>query len=110
MPMARPPAPFNGGLELLPSDHPLSGMSGDLDQSWWPNTGRVLEHHSEDVCRPPCQIHRPGEHHMVTWPLHWRDDRRIFERICGHDVGHPDPDSTFREVDGVHGCDGCCHG
>ena len=52
---------------------------------------------------------------MRTWRLHWRGDRGIFERICQHGVGHPDPDQfefwrvTGQEWQGVHGCDMCCH-
>lgn len=54
---------------------------------------------------------------MLTWTLVWRDDRAIFERICPHGVGHPDPDTLeyikkmhpeFHENESVHGCDGCC--
>lgn len=63
-----------------------------------------------------CILHSPTKHHMHTWPLHWRDDRGIFERICDHGVGHPDPDQfdywdSLGDDDdsrGVHGCDGCC--
>lgn len=61
-----------------------------------------------------CVIHNPTPHHMRWWRLHWRDDRGIFERICPHGVGHPDPDqrafwkANGLEVNGVHGCDGCC--
>ncbi len=102
----RPPAPFNGGLEELPEHHPLF-IEGRPHVSWFPRTGKVITHHPLERCESPCPIHRPGEHHMVTWQLHWRDDRRIFERICEHGVGHPDPDST-PEGHGVHGCDGCC--
>jgi hypothetical protein len=54
----------------------------------------------------PCCIHNPSDHHMRGWPQHWRDDRKIMERICVHGVGHPDPDDPT--VDTVHGCDGCC--
>ncbi len=31
------------------------------------------------------------------------------ERICPHDVGHPDPDDmNVIAGDSSHGCDGCC--
>ena len=110
--MSRPPAPFNGGLDPLPDHHPFITHReflnrGSMEMSWWPTTRRVIHHHTADVCEPPCPIHRPGEHRMVTWPLHWRNDRRIFERICQHGIGHPDPDSTPAEQS-AHGCDGCC--
>lgn len=71
--------------------------------------------HEEKDCRDrPCVIHNPTDHHMRKWALHWRDDRGIFERICEHRVGHPDPDQFAywhligQEWQGVHGCDGCC--
>ncbi len=71
--------------------------------------------HSPDRCAGNnCVIHKPSEHHMLAWPLIWRDDIRVFERTCPHGVGHPDPDDagfqvrSGREWITVHGCDGCC--
>lgn len=79
------------------------------------NGGVLYNVHDQTACRGACPIHKPSTHHMREWPLHWRDDRGIFERICPHGIGHPDPDSLRREVEyhedtyaGVHGCDGCC--
>lgn len=61
-----------------------------------------------------CIMHYPSKHSMSELPIIWRDDRRIFERICPHGVGHPDPDQ-FDYWDRInmphekmHGCDGCC--
>jgi hypothetical protein len=79
-------------------------------------TGQTLYRvHAADSCRGACPIHRPSDHAMRAWPLHYRPDRGIFERICPHGVGHPDPDSVRRALEydedtdvGVHGCDGCC--
>lgn len=51
---------------------------------------------------------------MRTWPLNWRADKGVMERICPHGVGHPDPDDAAhnirigREYLTIHGCDGCC--
>lgn len=83
-------------------------------------TGQVLAGvHASGSCSGPCPIHAPSDHHMKDWPLHWRDDRRIFERICEHGVGHPDPDDMDHRVmqmgesalyGDTHGCDGCCQG
>ncbi len=78
--------------------------------------GILLENvHPMDSCvGEPCIIHNPTDHHMRHFKLHWREDRRIFERICPHGVGHPDPDQWFfwrktnQEWQGRHGCDGCC--
>ena len=65
--------------------------------------------HSAADCQPPCCIHAPSDHPLAGAPLHWRHDRRIFERICAHGIGHPDPDDRARNGgDGIHGCDGCC--
>lgn len=63
-----------------------------------------------------CTIHNPSEHTLSLRPLHWRDDKGIFERLCEHGIGHDDPDDvayhkTLNEFyGGVHGCDGCCAG
>lgn len=71
-------------------------------------------HHPGVCAGRPCVIHAPTGHHMRSWPLLWRDDRGVFERICRHGVGHPDPDQRdwWQEAGraglGVHGCDGCC--
>lgn len=74
--------------------------------------------HDREDCSGACSIHSPSDHHMADWPLHWRDDRKLMERICPHGVGHPDPDhiaytkqlrgSTAASVEATHGCDGCC--
>lgn len=85
--------------------------------------------HGREECEGreiPCCIHRPSAHHMAAWPMNWRSDTRVMERICPHGTGHPDPDhmayvtsleswhSTGGEDSGdmswqgVHGCDGCC--
>jgi hypothetical protein len=69
--------------------------------------------HSFLVCYgTACCLHNRSGHGMRDFRQHWREDRRIMERICEHGVGHPDPDD--RRIlsgadDGVHGCDGCCH-
>lgn len=84
----------------------------------------------------PCVIHSPSDHHMRSWPLNWRSDTGVMERVCEHECGHPDPDhmayvrsltpehdcpneGTWPEDEeacpyphlewqGEHGCDGCC--
>lgn len=79
--------------------------------------GLVLHRvHHHDACshRSSCVIHNPSDHSMREFPLHWRGDRGIFERICPHGTGHPDPDQsefwkeTDQEWQEIHGCDGCC--
>jgi hypothetical protein len=63
----------------------------------------------------PCCIHNPSNHHMVTWPMNWRSDRRIMERMCIHGVNHRDPDDLAYNISignsvGGHGCcpEFCC--
>lgn len=83
-------------------------------------TRRILEEHSHspESCEPPCALHAPSEHHMLDWPLNYRWDRGLLERICPCGIGHPDPDhmarverlrgKEFAEAEGVHGCCGHC--
>lgn len=64
----------------------------------------------------PCCIHSPSDHALVDFPLNWRADIGVMERICAHGVGHPDPDHMAYVLSenprtgwqAVHGCDGCC--
>ena len=81
-----------------------------------PDGRELVNVHDDSLCAGrTCVIHNPTEHHMVEWTLHWREDRGIFERICEHGVGHPDPDQHeyWREADklyeAIHGGDMCCH-
>lgn len=80
----------------------------------WLNLVNV--HDFNKTCDTACVIHNQSNHHMRYWPLHWRVDRGIFERICpAHGTGHPDPDqfpywkATHQDFQSVHGCCGCCH-
>ncbi|QDH91785.1 hypothetical protein SEA_PHRAPPUCCINO_110 [Mycobacterium phage Phrappuccino] len=103
---------------------------GDVDTSALTNV------HDPDKCSGSwCVVHNPSDHHMRGWEVVWRNDRGLFERVCPHGIGHPDPDqfahwekaaATWRPpvsydvIDdphppgnpylgkGVHGCDGCC--
>lgn len=75
----------------------------------------TIKVHSQQDCRGPvCPIHNPTPHHMREWKMIWRGDRQIFERLCEHGIGHPDPDDQEAKLyiqgfmDGIHGCDGCC--
>lgn len=82
-----------------------------------PDGKRLANVHAKTRCEGrPCVVHNPTDHHMRGFPLTWRDDRRIFERVCPHGIGHPDPDAFAFQLSlpsgddgwGVHGCDGCC--
>ena len=75
----------------------------------------LLRTHDAAQCAgQACCIHNPSEHHMREWPVNWREDLGVMERICPHGVGHPDPDDAdHKERIGRadltrHGCDGCC--
>lgn len=87
---------------------------------WQIGEHRIGGVHLREDCRTtPCVLHSPTSHKMSKWPIIWRTDRHLFERICKHGIGHPDPDqfAFFVEVLGqakadaemVHGCDLCCH-
>jgi hypothetical protein len=54
----------------------------------------------------PCVIHSPSDHHMASWPLNWRADTQVMERICEHGTGHPDPDhmAYVRSLTPEHDC------
>lgn len=69
--------------------------------------GRWLHTHGSKKCGGnPCPIHNQSDHHMRSWPQNWRPDCRLMERMCEHEIGHPDPDG-LRSFTG-HTCDGCC--
>lgn len=88
----------------------------DNRELWMGPFGGVLENvHSRLDCEgQACVLHNPTDHHMRDWPTHWRDDKHMMERICPHNVGHPDPDdAAYQRLAGrgyllTHGCDGCC--
>ena len=88
-----------------------------IGEVWKVNDAEKLTgvHRMED-CQGDCPLHNPTEHSMRDFTLHFRQDAMLFERICGHGIGHPDPDSLrwFESQGikgyGVHGCDGCCAG
>ena len=95
----------------------MGGIMAELvDDEFRDGDGKLLwnVHRIEGGCEGAhCVIHNPSDHHMREWKLVWRDDKRHFERICPHGVGHPDPDSVEFARDmgydvSVHGCDGCC--
>jgi hypothetical protein len=75
----------------------------------------LLRTHDPRKCHgQACVIHNPSDHHMRDWPVNWREDLGVMERICEHGVGHPDPDDLAHKrriglaVLGEHGCDFCC--
>lgn len=74
-------------------------------------TNQLIYTHTSDKCAGNfCVIHNPSDHGMIGWKTHWRSDASKMERLCSHNVGHPDPDSYIHDNYFVHGCDGCCMG
>ena len=92
-----------------------------MSNTYTTGTGQVIEriHDRKACCGERCVIHNPSNHAMKDFPTHWRDDRKLTERLCPHGIGHPDPDAlAFIEkadpnryvYESIHGCDGCCRG
>lgn len=74
------------------------------EKKYWSN----FKTHDKKKCKGEnCVVHNPSTHHMRTWPLNYRPQAGITERICKHGIGHPDPDDPNAEA-WVHGCCGCC--
>lgn len=104
------------GIMLFMAEYPFFKRIGKDGEVWEISEGtNLLGVHSGDECKGRhCVLHNPSGHHMRGWLLHWRGDRGIFERICEHGVGHPDPDQNEywenlgQEWQSLHGCDGCC--
>ena len=94
-----------------PSDVTWLEHSGALTVA---NNVSVLRVHSAANClvKDRCSIHKRSDHVMRKFPQVWRADIGIMERICEHEVGHPDPDSPWDKDDArwSHGCceQGCC--
>jgi hypothetical protein len=89
-----------------------------IGEVWRINDKQTLTNvHTLQACKGPCPLHHPSRHSMRKFSLLWREDAFIFERVCSHGIGHPDPDTLVHldrlgvgEGYGVHGCDGCCEG
>lgn len=101
------------------ADNPYPRQIRKEAETWRLNDNEVVDGvHSWEMCTEPCALHSPTDHHMRDMMLHFRDDRGIFERICEHGVGHPDPDQyewlvaqqgkDNANTQYIHGCDGCC--
>jgi hypothetical protein len=71
-------------------------------------------HEPEECVGRHCIVHNPLSTHMDDWPVIYRSDRNLFERVCKHGVGHPDRSQedywveTKQEHMVIHGCCGCC--
>lgn len=89
------------------------------NEIWVGPDGTIFENvHPRETCEGRnCCLHNQSNHIMREWPLHWRNDARLMERLCPHGVGHPDPDDlAYGEMmrpgsslaRSIHGCDRCC--
>ena len=106
--------------EPVPEHSDLSWIDGGTDDLGFTVANTVIHdvHPPEACAGRPCVIHNPSDHHMRGWPIRWRCELRIMERICPHGNGHPDPDDDNYRIDIGHGllgalhrksrCDGCC--
>lgn len=69
--------------------------------------GNLVNTHSEGQCFGEfCTIHNRSAHQLRGWPQHWRDDRKIMERVSPFGCNCPDPDSPWSQdsYQWVHGC------
>jgi hypothetical protein len=72
-------------------------------------------HHESECAGRHCIVHRPLHTHMDNWPVIYRYDRGIFERLdVLTGIGHPDPSQFDYWAESgqmhlaAHGCDGAC--
>lgn len=101
-----------------PNDFVIPSASEPIFGMAMPGPVVLRNVHNPSLCEGRgCPVHHPSDHRMVNWPLHWRADRGLMERLCPeHGTGHPDPDDIAYKVsigltsEGVHGCCGCCFG
>jgi hypothetical protein len=99
---------------------PLQHLENTNLEVWRTPGGRLVFVHTLKRCKGipgkiPCVVHDPVAGSWDDLELIFRGDRGIFERICVHGVGHPDPNQidfwklAGQEFLGDHGCDGCCN-
>ena len=95
-------------------------LFNEADNTFTDSFGTLLVNihpQSDDCLKYGCVVHNPSDHVMKDWPLYWRGDRYLFERICKHGTGHPCPDhisflrrvagDKYAETESIHGCCGC---
>ena len=67
----------------------------------------LISVHEANFCHgDTCVIHKKTDHSMRSFPQHWRDDRKIMERINPFGGACPDPDNYWSRDSGewLHGC------
>ncbi len=79
-----------------------------MDKVKLENTESYIWVHDKKVCSGQvCSVHNRSDHHMRSFPQHWRGDRKIMERTNPFGGSCPDPDEYKLVLDpyeGVHGC------
>jgi hypothetical protein len=101
---------YINALLILNGIKPLPGIKPDPNKEQFTDNfgNNIVNVHTAQTCNGKCTIHNHSQHALSDKPLLWRNDRKIFEHICEHGVGHPCPDSLPKTDSGVHGCCGCC--
>lgn len=105
-----------GLMAMIEPPHrpPPDGLAVELEHS----SVKIIGHNPRNCKGETCCLHNRSDHRMRDFPQHWREDRKLMERMCAHGVGHPDPDALAHieavdgkeaaDIESVHGCDGCC--
>jgi hypothetical protein len=96
--------------------YPIKIKSSKRPNTWQINSRQVITIHAKAACKGHyCSMHNPSNHHMRDWPMLWRSDTGVMERLCPCGVGHPDPDDAAYNIrigqahKSIHGCCGCCN-
>lgn len=96
-------------LEQHEEVHELTAIVPRGMEMWTDDFGSTLVVHGRSHCLPPCPVHAPAGHHMVTWPRRWHPEKRMVMRVCVHRIQHPDPNDIHTRIRPIaHECDGCC--
>lgn len=78
--------------------------------NWTDDFGHELVGVHETCVGEFCPIHKPSNHPLKGAKQRWSRYKGRMERVCSHDIAHPDPDDyKYRALVYVaHPCDGCC--
>lgn len=105
---------------MSPTKRSKPGSRAVLEPVLLEHTDHEIMAHPASACagQSACPLHNRSVHALRAMSQHWRGDRGIIERVCEHDIGHPDPDQWDYWVatlgkkgagaESTHACDGCC--
>lgn len=71
----------------------------------------IYSHEPGECPESICVFHKRTNHHLRHFRQRWNLGLGMMERVCTHNVAHPDPDDiSIRsgQNDGKHSCDACC--